>query len=260
MTWINSRIPAPSQTPRTFPEIPIMARTTKRSATSRSSARTPARKASPRSRAKTKTSKPRTAAAKATEKAASRPRRPAAPRALIPAAPSRDAPRWTDTLADGTHVIIRPIRKEDAALERAFIKRMSPESRRLRFLGQMNEASDALVQALTDIDYRRDMAFVALVHRDGEKREIGVARYGTNQDGTACECAVAVADEWRHRGLGVLLMRHLIDVARSRGVRTMFSLDEADNTAMRDLAKFLGFRRARDPADATQVIHTLTLQ
>ncbi len=124
----------------------------------------------------------------------------------------------------------------------------------------MNEASDELVKALTDIDYRRDMAFVALVHTDGEKREIGVARYGTNKDGSVCECAVAVADDWRNRGLGVALMRHLIDVARSRGVRSMFSVDEADNAAMRDLAKFLGFKRARDPEDATQVIHTLALQ
>ena len=187
--------------------------------------------------------------------------RKAPPRkAIVAAAPSRDAPYWTETLSDGTHVIIRPIRKEDAALERAFIRRLSPESRRLRFLGQMNEASDELVRALTDIDYRRDVAFVALVHRDGEKREIGVARYGTNKDGSVCECAIAVADEWRSRGLGVLLMRHLIEVARSRGIRSMFSLDEADNSAMRDLAKFLGFRRARDPDDATQVIHTLTLQ
>ena len=184
-----------------------------------------------------------------------------APRkSIVPAAPSRDAPHWNETLSDGTQVIIRPIRKQDAELERAFIRRLSPESRRLRFLGQMNEASDELVKALTDIDYRHDVAFVALVHRDGEKREIGVARYGTNDDGTVCECAVAVADEWRNRGLGVLLMRHLIEVARSRGIRSMFSIDEADNGAMRELAKFLGFKRARDPDDATQVIHTLTLR
>jgi GNAT superfamily N-acetyltransferase len=189
-----------------------------------------------------------------------RARRTAAVKPLVPAAPSRDAPHWTETLSDGTHVIIRPIRKEDAALERAFIRRLSPESRRLRFLGQMNEASDELVKALTDIDYRRDVAFVALVHRDGEKREIGVARYGTDKDGGVCECAVTVAEEWRKRGLGVILMRHLIEVARSRGVRSMFSIDEADNAGMRDLAKFLGFKRARDPDDATQVIHTLTLQ
>jgi len=240
-----------------------MATTSKRS-NSRSGARSSTAanpKASPRSRAKSKAVKPaRKAIATARKTAPSRDRRALGVRALLPAAPSRDSPHWTDTLSDGTHVLIRPIHKEDAALERAFIKRLSPESRRLRFLGQMNEASDELVKALTDIDYRRDMAFVALVHRDREKREIGVARYGTNKDGSVCECAVAVADEWRNRGLGVALMRHLIDVARSRGVRSMFSVDEADNAAMRDLAKFLGFKRARDPEDATQVIHTLALQ
>jgi GNAT superfamily N-acetyltransferase len=228
-----------------------MARSTKRAA-GRTTTRRPTS-----SSARKPSSRARTAATKTPRVVVAPARKPAA--ALVPAAPSRDAPQWTETLSDGTHVFIRPIRKEDAALERAFIKRLSAESRRLRFLGQMNEASDDLVKALTDIDYRRDVAFVALVHRDGEKREIGVARYGTNEDGTACECAVTVADEWRKRGLGVALMRHLIDVARSRGVRSMFSIDEADNAGMRDLAKFLGFRRARDPDDATQVIHTLTL-
>lgn len=178
---------------------------------------------------------------------------------LVTTAPSRDDPHWSATLKDGTHVLIRPIHKEDAVIERAFLKRLSPESRRLRFLGQLGEPSDELIRNLTDIDYRRDMAFVALVHRDGEKREIGVARYGTSVDGKNCECAVTVGDEWQNRGLGTLLMQHLIDVARSRGVQSMMSIDEADNTGMRDLAKFLGFSRKRDPDDPTLVIHTLKL-
>lgn len=214
--------------------------------------------ASPPSKATSRTSAkpaPPRPAKTATRRAVPKPSR-----ALVVTPPSRDMPRWMETLSDGTRVIIRPIRKEDAALERAFIRRLSPESRRLRFLGQMNEPNDALVRALTDIDYRRDFAFVALVHRDREKREIGVARFSTSEDGTSCECAVTVADEWRHRGLAVTLMRHLIDVARDRGVKTMFSLDEASNAGMRDLARFLGFRRRRDPDDATQVIHTLTLR
>ena len=123
----------------------------------------------------------------------------------------------------------------------------------------MSEPSEGLIRSLTEIDYRRDMAFVALVHRDGEKREIGVARYSASADGKHCECAVTVGDEWRNRGLGTLLMQHLIEVARSRGIRSLTSIDEADNTGMRDLAEFLGFRRKRDPDDPTLVIHTLML-
>jgi len=170
-----------------------------------------------------------------------------------------DSPRWEETLHDGTRIVVRPIRRDDAALERAFIERLSPESRRLRFLGSIGEPSEDLIRRLTDIDYRRDAAFVALVERDGVQQEIGVSRFSTAADDQSCECAVTVADEWRNKGLGSLLMHHLIEVARARGVHTMISLDAADNPAMRDLAQYLGFRRERDPNDATQVIHTLTL-
>ena len=170
-----------------------------------------------------------------------------------------DSPRWEETLHDGTRIVVRPIRRDDAALERAFIERLSPESRRLRFLGSIGEPGDDLIRRLTDIDYRRDVAFVALIELDGTQREIGVSRFSIAADGQSCECAVTVADEWRNKGLGSLLMHHLIEVARERGVHTMISLDAADNPAMRDFAQYLGFRRERDPNDATQVIHTLTL-
>ncbi|HET7064695.1 MAG TPA: GNAT family N-acetyltransferase [Rudaea sp.] len=167
--------------------------------------------------------------------------------------------RWIDTLRDGTHVIIRPIRKEDAELERSFIKRLSPESRRMRFLGQMREPNEEMLRRLTDIDYKNEMAFIALVHRDGRTLEIGVARYSTSGDGKFCECAVTVSDEWHNKGLATLLMHHLIDVARIRGIRTMISYDAIENGQMRELATFLGFKRNADPADSGMVVHTLTL-
>ena len=166
---------------------------------------------------------------------------------------------WTEQLSDGTHVIIRPIRKTDAQLEREFIGRLSPEARRMRFLGQIGTPSEDLVRRLTDLDYARDMAFVAVVHRDGKKQEIGVSRYSMSSDGKICECAVTVSDEWRHRGLATLLMRHLIDVAKARGVRTMVSFDAVENLEMRQLATALGFERRPDPDDRMMVIHRLAL-
>ncbi len=56
-----------------------------------------------------------------------------------------------------------------------------------------------------------------------------------------------------------LLMSHLIEMARSRGIREKFSLDDAENFAMRDMAQALGFRRETDPEDGAQVIHRLAL-
>lgn len=165
---------------------------------------------------------------------------------------------WHETLRDGDRVLIRPMGKEDAALERAFIERLSPASRWYRFLGQIR-ASDDVIRRLTDIDYRRDMAFIALRHEAGEKREIGVSRFCLSDDGTSCECAVAVSDEWQGKGLGHLLMRHLIEMARQRGIKRMFSIDSAGNQQMRKLAASLGFGRKVEPGYPSEVIYSLDL-
>jgi len=86
-----------------------------------------------------------------------------------------------------------------------------------------------------------------------------VSRYSASSDDQHCECAVTVADDWQHRGLGVALMQHLIDLARQNGFRQMSSMDASANEPMRELARYLGFRCTRDPEDSTQVIHVLDL-
>ncbi|MBS0383437.1 MAG: GNAT family N-acetyltransferase [Proteobacteria bacterium] len=169
------------------------------------------------------------------------------------------ASEWTETLRDGNRVTIRTLHKADAALERDFIKRLSPESRRLRFLGGVGEPSDTMIRDLTDLDYQHKMAFVALVQEGGKPREIGVSRYSLAPDGKSCECAVTVSDEWQGKGLGTLLMRHLIDIAKQRGIESMFSIDAAGNSRMHELARDLGFARELDPDDPSQVIHRLAL-
>ena len=93
---------------------------------------------------------------------------------------------------------------------------------------------------------------------NGKLIEIGISRYaGTGE--YQCECAVTVADEWRHLGLGTLLMEQLIKAARHNGFRQMYSVDAASNALMRDLAKSLGFETHNDPDDPHQVIHRLHL-
>jgi GNAT superfamily N-acetyltransferase len=166
---------------------------------------------------------------------------------------------WIDSLTDGTRVLIRPLREEDREREEDFIRRLSPDSRRFRFMGAFKDASPELINQLMDVDYVQRTAFVALAHENGKLREVGVSRYSATGEKGYCECAVTVADDWRQRGLGVLLMRHLIDLARRNGYKHMVSLDAGDNEAMRDLAGYLGFHRRLDPGDSSQVSHTLDL-
>lgn len=167
---------------------------------------------------------------------------------------------WHDKLRDGTTVLIRPIRHSDVELERRFINDLSPQSRRFRFLGEIKSPSSGLLKQLTQLEPSRDVAFVALIADGADKREIGVSRFSARADGLTCECAVTVSDEWRNQGLATILMRHLIDVARERGIESMYSMDAADNHAMRELAEHLGFTSKPDPNDATQVLHILDLK
>ena len=167
--------------------------------------------------------------------------------------------QWHEALNDGSRVFIRPIYFDDRTIESDFIKRLSPDARHFRFLGALREASPTLLDQLVNVDYASSMAFVALIEEHGKTREVGVARYNGSADRSACECAVTVADDWQHRGLAVVLMRHLIEVARRNGFKNMFSLDAAANEPMHELANYLGFTRTRDPDDATQVLHRLAL-
>lgn len=179
----------------------------------------------------------------------------------IPQPPtSPDYPRWSETLHDHSHVLIRPINKLDERAERAFIEKLSLGARRFRFLGQVGRPSEHLIKQFTDIDFVHEVAFVAVVQEFSQEKIVGVSRYSTDQDGLNCECAVTVSDEWQEKGLGTLLMKHLIEVAHARGIRKMTSIDSAENIQMEDLAQHLGFKTRIDPNDATQVLHELELE
>lgn len=170
-----------------------------------------------------------------------------------------DYPTWREALSDGSQVLIRPMRRQDADADRAFIQGLSAASRRMRFLGQMSSPSDELVDALTDIDYINDVALAAVIERDGKERIVGVSRYAVDATRRRCECAVVVADDWQKKGLGTALMQKLIKVAQERGLEKMESIDLAENAEMHGLAEYLGFRRRQDPDDFRQVIYSLQL-
>lgn len=170
------------------------------------------------------------------------------------------APTWHETLRDRSQVLIRPIRPQDREAERAFIEGLSSRSRRYRFLGGIRHPDEDLLSRLTAPDPMREAAFVAVRSGNSDRRIVGVGRFSADSgDETRCECAVVVADEWQHKGLGSLLMQHLIEVATARGFRTMYSVDLADNVEMLDMARHFGFQTMLDPDDPSQAIHELHL-
>lgn len=158
-----------------------------------------------------------------------------------------------DALKDGTPLLIRPIRPEDANMEQDFVRAMSERSRYFRFLEHIRELSKPMLIRFTQIDYDRELALVA-VRETGEGPEtLGVARFVTNPDGQSCEFAIAVADRWQGRGVGSRLMQNLIDAARDHGLRQMEGQVLAENKGMLAMMSALGFSRRRDPDDPALV-------
>jgi GNAT superfamily N-acetyltransferase len=163
------------------------------------------------------------------------------------------------TMLDDNWVTIRPIRQTDTVLEGDFIRNLSMATKHFRFFGGVKELPAAEIERLCTVDGRASMAFVATVQRDGQEVEIGVCRYAAAAQGDVREMAVTIADEWQHKGLGKLLVQHLIAYAREHGVRQLYSQDLADDPVMRELAQEIGMSEKRDPGNGCQVIHSLAL-
>jgi len=139
-------------------------------------------------------------------------------------------------LRDGSEVVIRPVRSADAPLLADGFARLSPRSRRMRFLYTKYELTPAELRYLTDIDHHDHEALGALDHRGGHG--VGVARYVRDTgDPQSAEIAVTVADEWQGRGLGAALLAQLARRARAEGIRRFTALVSADNEAMAGLLR-----------------------
>lgn len=161
------------------------------------------------------------------------------PHLVIVPYPTKYVTPWK--LKDGTDVILRPIRPEDEPMESEFIRNLSPETSRFRFFQIIKDLPhDALVR-FCNIDYDREMAFIAETREGGKRVEIGVARLILEANKKRGEFAVVVADKYQAKGLGVKLSDMLIEVAKEKSVDVMYGIIMAENYRMIHLAEKLGF-------------------
>ena len=164
----------------------------------------------------------------------------------------------TGTTRDGISFRIRPIRPDDENRERQFIVRLSPESRYKRMMHAMKEPSPQLLHHFVHVDYKHEMAFVALIGAAPDEEIIGVARYSQDRNGPDCEFAVAVADAWQARGVGATLTRLLFEYAHAQGITKIYGEILADNKQMIDLVLWLGMNTRMCPEDHTLVEASVT--
>jgi GNAT superfamily N-acetyltransferase len=142
-------------------------------------------------------------------------------------------------LPDGTAVFIRPLTGRDGAELRRGLEPLSPESAYRRFLGTAPTLSATTLKYLTDVDHVNHEALGAADPETGHG--IGIARFVRSAEEPAhAEIALAIADDWQHRGLGTLLLDALASRARAVGITHFTGLVLADNLGMLKLFERLG--------------------
>lgn len=147
----------------------------------------------------------------------------------------------------GTPYLVRPIRPEDAEAHGAFFSRLPPLDVRYRFFSSVRELSPEQMARLTQIDYDREMAFIAV--REATAETVGVARLVRESDGRAGEFALIVQPDAKGKGVASHLMRRLIDWAKRQGLVEVVGQVLAENQPMLGFVRSLGFTLRRLPEE-----------
>jgi acetyltransferase len=143
-----------------------------------------------------------------------------------------------DLAIRGANLRTRPIRPEDAPRLAAFYEHASPEDMRLRFFLSRREVPHSELARYSQIDYDRDMTFVALAP-DGSIA--GEVRAVCDPDNDVAEFALQVSGDWQGRGLGKALLAKLVRYLRERGTKEVTGQCLHENKGMAAIAKGLGF-------------------
>jgi acetyltransferase len=165
----------------------------------------------------------------------------AAPRAPMAIRPY--PAKWqTDATVEGVGgVLIRPIRPEDEPLYEAFFDKVTMQDRRLRLFTPTKHLTHGFLARLTQIDYAREIAFVAIARSSGEL--LGVVRYAADPDLQHGEFAVLVRSDLKGHGLGWRLMLHLIDYAKAENLQALTGMVLEENDGMLKMCDEMGFKR-----------------
>jgi acetyltransferase len=155
---------------------------------------------------------------------------------------------------EGAPILLRPIRPEDGWALRSFYANATPTDMRLRFFLTRREVPLTELARYSQVDYDREMAFVAMRPGAGDDSLIGEARVVCDPDNERAEFAIQVRSGLQGKGLGGLLLDKLVRYLKARGTRTIWGECLHENRAMAALARHMGFRVERGHADHVLVL------
>jgi RimJ/RimL family protein N-acetyltransferase len=147
-----------------------------------------------------------------------------------------------ETQANGRRIIVRALRPEDRNDLVAAVGQASNQSLYRRLFGPRRNFTEAEISFFVNVDFSRHVALIALREAGGKSMIVGGARYVAENQRQA-EVALMVIDEYQGQGIGGLLLRHLIAIARASGLRELVAMVLPDNAAMLSI-----FRKCGIPA------------
>ncbi len=150
-------------------------------------------------------------------------------------------------LPDNSIIQLRPVHPVDGNQADIFREKMSAKSMYNRFLGYIPRKTDKLVKQLTEIDYSKEMAIVAVLQDGNPKEIVAVSRIVSDSEGKV-EFAIIVADEWQGKGLGKIMTDYMIKIAADMGFESIYALVFNDNEAMLKVLKQRGFEMKKEDA------------
>jgi GNAT superfamily N-acetyltransferase len=151
------------------------------------------------------------------------------------------------------NVIVRPARPQDTDMVQAYVRGLPAVARHNRFLGAVNELPASELNRMTHMHHGSHPALIAETVVEGVRTMIGEARYAGSPDGRTCEFAVSVADAWRRKRLGMLLIGVVECRAKALGLRYLAGDVLRSNLAMTALARKSDFAMTEPIADARLV-------
>lgn len=161
-------------------------------------------------------------------------------------------------LRDGRTVLLRPIKPEDEPLWLKMFQSFSDDSIRYRFFRVIKDTPHEMRVRYCNIDYDREIAIVAELTQDGERKIMGVVRVSIEPDGKIGEIAFIVADPWQGLGLGSKLVDHVIEICKDKGLETLYGVILHDNNQAIRLMREMGFKIQH--VDESTVKATLNLK
>jgi acetyltransferase len=146
------------------------------------------------------------------------------------------------SLKNGQEVLLRPIKPEDEPLWLEMFQSFSEESIRYRFFEILKDTPHEVRVRYCNIDYDREIAIVAEAVENGQRKILGVTRLSMEPDGKSGEMAFIVSDYWQGFGLGTKMVDYVLDVAKERGVESIYAIMLPDNYRALTLTKKMGFK------------------